>query len=244
MVGSEPQRDAPRPLAGTSAVAGGRTPVAAGRTPVAPGPDPLAVRLGPLEPRGSHAFARLSATRSDLPIMAEMLSRERAAARQWAAGHEADLVTSRLAADGRRQLLIVPDWAALVATHDVTAVGFFGQLRRGVDHRILFDLEATLAETFASFASLGLLSYYDLGAEHGRFGNLVLFSRPDGPELWHTNPAHREAVAIAPAHYQSIRLHRAVVPGRFTGAAQLAVERTSYLDFRGPRPWRAVRVYR
>ena len=210
----------------------------------APGPDPFAERLGPLEPRGAHAFARLSATRTDLPIMADMLTRERAAARRWAAGHEAELVTSRLAADGRRQLLIVPDWAALVAAHDVTAVGFFGQLRRGVDHRILFDLEATLAETFESYTSLGLLSYYDLGAEHGRFGNLVLFSRPDGPELWHTNPAHREAVAIAPAHYQSIRLHRAIVPGRFTGAARLAVARTSYLDFRGPLPWRAVRLYR
>ena len=223
MIGSEPKRDA--------------------QPPSAPGPDLLAVRLGPLEPRGGHAFARLGATRSDLPIMGEMLTRERAVARQWAVDREAEPVSSRLAADGRRQLLVVPDWAALVAAADVTAVGFFGQLRRGVDHAILFDLEATLADTFASFATLGLLSYFDLGAEHGRFGNLVLFSRPDGPELWHTNPAHREAVAIAPAHYESIRLHRGVVPGRFTGAAKLVVERTSYLDFRGQRPWRAVRVY-
>ena len=223
MVGSEAERHGPPPSVSE--------------------PDVLAARLGPLEPRGGHAFARLSATRSDLPILTEMLTRERAVARHWVVGHDADPVTSRLAADGRRQLLIVPDWAALVAATDVTAVGFFGQLRRGVDHAILFDLEATLADTFASYAALGLLSYYDLGAEHGRFGNLVLFARRDGPELWHTNPAHREAVAVAPAHYQSIRLHRGVVPGRFTGAAQLVIERTSYLDFRGPRPWRAVRLY-
>ncbi len=244
-VGSGPRGGLRPETAGMPLSAGGSPSITGGPPPTgAPGRDQLAVRLGPLEPRDGRAFARLSATRSDLPIMAEMLDRERAVARQWGVDHGADPVTTRLASDGRRQLLVVPDWAALVAARDVTAVGFFGQLRRGIDHAILFDLEAKLADTFASFAKLGLLSYHDLGAEHGRFGNLVLFSQPDGPELWHTNPAHREAVAIAPAHYESIRLHRGVVPGDFTGTAKLAVQRTSYLDFRGPRPWRAVRVYR
>jgi len=234
-VGSEPRGAAPPAVAGR--------PPSAGAPPVAAAPDPV-VRLGPLEPRSGHAFARLSATRSDLPIMTEMLTRERDAALQWTIDRGADPVTSRLATDGRRQLLIVPDWSALAGAHDVTAVGFFGQLRRDVDHGVLFDLEAVLAETFATYATMGLLSYYDLGAEHGRFGNLVLFSRPDGPELWHGNPAHREAVAIAPAHYQSIRLHRGLAPGPFTGAGPLTIERTSYLDFRGRRLWRAVRHYR
>ena len=122
-------------------------------------------------------------------------------------------------------------------------MGFFGHLRKGVDHKILFELEARLAETFAAYAALGLLSYYDLGAEHGRFGNLVLFSRPDGPELWHANPAHRQAVAIAPTHYGSIRLRRGHIPGPLLGAGALVVERTSYIDFGGTRLWRAVRVY-
>ena len=115
----------PPSTGGSPSVIGGPPPTGAR------GPDPLTVRLGPREPRGGHAFARLSATRSDLPIMAEMLDRERAVARQWGVDHGADPVTTRLASDGRRQLLVVPDWAALVAARDVTAVGFFGQLRRG-----------------------------------------------------------------------------------------------------------------
>ena len=173
--------------------------------------------------------------------MADMLARERAAARSWVVDNVAGPRVSERADDDRRQLLVVPDAIALVEAGDVTAVGFFGQLRKGVDHTILFELEATLAETFADYAALGLLSYYDLGAEHGRFGNLVLFSRPDGPELWHTNPAIAGG-RHGPAHYQSIRLHRAVIPG-LSGGRGAAVERTSYLDFRGERPWQAVRIY-
>ena len=219
-------------------------PPAAPELPASPGvAADLARGLGPLEPRVGHGFARLAASRSDQPVMADMLARERAAARSWVVDNVAGPRVSERADDDRRQLLVVPDAIALVEAGDVTAVGFFGQLRKGVDHTVLFELEATLAETFADYAALGLLSYYDLGAEHGRFGNLVLFSRPDGPELWHANPVHRRAVAVAPAHYQSIRLHRARIPGPFLGVGELHVERTTYLDFRGERLWHAVRIY-
>ena len=222
----------------------------AGSRRVVPGPPPAPTAayeptpgLGPREPRGGHEFARLAASRSDIPLMADMLARERAAARTWVVENATGPRVSERADDDRRQLLVAPDSVALVEARDVTAVGFFGQLRQGVDHTILFDLEARLAETFADYAALGLLSYYDLGAEHGRFGNLVLFSRPDGPELWHANPAHRQAVAVAPLHYESIRLHRGHIPGPFLGTGALLVERTSYLDFRDERPWRATRLY-
>lgn len=199
--------------------------------------------LGPREPRGGHEFARLAASRSDMPLMADMLARERSVVRSWVVENATGPRVSERADDDRRQLLVVPDSVALAGARDVTAVGFFGQLRAGIDHTILFDIEARLAETFADYAALGLLSYYDLGAEHGRFGNLVLFSRADGPELWHANPAHRQAVAVAPLHYESIRLHRGHISGPFLGAEALVVERTSYLDFRDERPWRATRLY-
>jgi hypothetical protein len=112
-----------------------------------------------------------------------------------------------------------------------------------VDHRILFELEREVAATFPAFAEAGFLSYFDVGPQHGRYGNLVLFTAAGVPVAWHGNPAHRRALAAAPAHYHHIRLHEGRIPGPFLGSGELVIERTLYLDFSGARPWRALRTY-
>jgi hypothetical protein len=142
-----------------------------------------------------------------------------------------------------RQLLAVPDGRALLRARDVTAVGFFGQLRSDVDHTLLFEHERAIARTFPEFAPLGFLSYFDFGPEHGRYGNLILFWTPEVPDAWHQNPAHREAVGVAPVHYRHIRLHKGRIPGPFMGDGSVEVLRTQYLDFDQPRMWRGLRVY-
>ncbi len=200
------------------------------------------VRYGPRDAARGHSFAGVGATRADLAVLATMLARERAIVRRWVADGTIAL-PGRSDEESRRQYLVVPDWDALAVARDASFVGFFGQLRTGVDHTALFELEAELVDTFPRYAGLGLLSYYDLGAEHGRYGNLILFARPDGPELWQGNEVHRRATSVAPEHYASIRLHRGHVPGVFQGDDRLVLEHTTYLHFRPGGLWRAVRSY-
>src|SRR5207253_10080678 len=110
--------------------------------------------------------------------------------------------------DAHRQWLAVPDAAALLRAHDITAVGFFGQAR-DTDHAVLFWLEQEVVGAFPDYVAAGLLSYFDLELDDGSYGfdNLILFATPDVPREWYTCGAHERAVAISPEHYHSIRLH-------------------------------------
>jgi len=181
-------------------------------------------------------------TAGDLLAMTSLLARERAVARTWTHGAPGPDITEWR--EGTcRHLLAVPSGDALVSATDVTAVGFFGRLRTGIDHALLFALERELAATFPAFVRHGFLSYFDIGPEHGRYGNLILFDAAGVPDAWHANPAHRRAAAVAPDHYRHIRLHECRIPGPFLGDGKLVLERTMYLDFVGERRWRAVRDY-
>ena len=198
--------------------------------------------LGPSDLLRDRPFTDPEHTAGDALVMTMMLAREREIARSWSPDIEGPGISESLTDDGR-YLLAVPDGRALLAARDVTAVGFFGQLRAGIDHAVLFDHERRIAQTFPAFAPLGFLSYFDVGPEHGRYGNLILFWTPDVPTEWHTGPVHRLAVAAAPSHYDHIRLHRGRIPGPFAGRGRLQLQRTQYLDFTGARPWRALRAY-
>jgi hypothetical protein len=198
--------------------------------------------VGPRERLPGRRFAAERLTSVDLLVMADLLERERAIARTWPRGAPGPDISEER--DGAlRLLLAVPHGDALLDASDVTAVGFFGRLRAGVDHRVLFELERQVAATFPDFAGSGFLSYFDVGPQHGRYGNLVLFTSNGVPAAWHANPAHRRALAAAPAHYVHIRLHEGRIPGPFLGSGKLAIERTLYLDFSDARPWRGLRTY-
>lgn len=212
------------------------------------GPAPATVRshdhalLGPDDRLPDRPFTDVEQTWADLAVMAGMLVRERALVRTWSPAVEGPGIVEGTH-EGARQLLAVPDGRALLAARDVTAVGFFGMLRDDVDHSELFAWERQIARTFPEHAPLGFLSYFDTGLEHGRYGNLILFWTPEVPAAWHANPAHRRAVAGAPAHYEHIRLHKGRIPGPFTGDGELRLEQTTYLEFREGSTWRAVRRF-
>ena len=199
--------------------------------------------LEPDERVAGRPFADPAETDGDLWIMGDMLRQERAMARAWQQEGVTGPGLSELLEAGWRHLVAVPDRARLLAAADVTAVGFFGQLRPNIDHTVLFEHERRVAESFTDYADAGLLSYFDLGPEHGRYGNLILFWTPDVPPEWHHNAAHVAAVEAAPCHYASIRLHKGRIPGPFLGDGALRLERTTYLDYGGRRAWRGVRVY-
>jgi hypothetical protein len=201
-----------------------------------------AMVLGPADRVPSRPFCDPTRTGEDLLVMTRILALEREVARTWGADVGQPGISERVHGE-TRQLLAVPDGPALLSARDVTAIGFFGLLRGGVDHTAVFEHEHAIAQTFPEFAPLGFLSYFDFGPEHGRYGNLILFWTPEVPEAWHRGPAHRAAVETAAAHYHHIRLHKGRIPGPLMGSGRVEVQRTQYLDFDGQRPWRGLRGY-
>ena len=124
------------------------------------------------------------------------------------------------AADGRwtdpaggRHWLVVPDWAALRATAPAVGVGFFGQAL-DVDHAPITVIEHEMLERLERYP--GLLAYYNVEWPQGdgtsQWGNLVVFRDRAAIEHLSHEALHRTAVDRSPLHYDSLRLHRLVLP--------------------------------
>jgi hypothetical protein len=199
--------------------------------------------FGPTEPVEGRRFADPVYTSRDAKVMQEMLVRERATASVWMADGTSGPWVRKYRKDRRNHWLAVPDTAGLVGARDVTAVGFFGQRREDVNHAALFAVEEEVVDGLPDYAGSGFLSYYNMQLPNGRHGNLVLFGTPDVPKGWYANPVHERAVAIAPRHYHSARLHKGRVPGPLLGDGELTIERTRYFDFDGDRPWLGLRLF-
>jgi len=196
--------------------------------------------LGARQRLRGRAFTNPERTLDDVAVMERMLARLRLQARSWA-GKPGRVEVLEYTA-GLRQWLMVPRCAALQAARAVTAVGFFGDLRPGVDHAAIYQLEADIVERLPRYAAAGLLSYYDAELDPGVHGNLVLFGTPEVPSAWHRDGVHARAVTLAPRHYRCIRLHRGLICGPFTSTGGLTVQHTRYFDFQAAAPWQGLRV--
>jgi hypothetical protein len=174
--------------------------------------------------------------------MERMLGRLRHEARSWP-GRPTSVELLGYTAEGCRHWVVVPRPVALLEARDVTTVGFFGDLRLGMDHAAIYQLEAQIVRRLGRYAAAGLLSYYDAELEHGVHGNLVLFGTREVPAAWHGDVVHARAVAQAPRHYRCVRLHRGVIRGPFPGTGHVVVERTHYFDFGREPAWRGVRRF-
>jgi hypothetical protein len=126
-----------------------------------------------------------------------MLGRLRQKARSWRGRRILVEVLEHTRA-GCRHWLVVPSPSALRGARDVTAVGFFGDLRCQMDHVAIYDLEAEVVARVGRYAAAGLLSYDDAELEPGLHGNLVLFGTREVPAEWHMDIVHARAVALAP----------------------------------------------
>ena len=196
--------------------------------------------LGARQRLRGRAFTDPEHTLTDVAVMDRMLTRLRLQARAWR-GPVPEEVLEHPAA-GLRHWLVVPATSVLLAAHQVTAVGFFGDLRPGVDHGPIYQLEADIVGRLPRYAAAGLLAYYDAELERGVHGNLVLFGTPEVPPGWHGDVVHARAVTLAPHHYRCIRLHRGLIRGPFAGTGSIVVQRTRYFDFGRELPWRGLRV--
>ena len=153
------------------------------------------------------------------------------------------------AADGRwtdpaggRHWLEVPDWAALRATAPAVGVGFFGQAL-DVDHAPITVIEHEMLERLERYP--GLLAYYNVEWPQGdgtsQWGNLVVFRDRAAIEHLSHEALHRTAVDRSPLHYDSLRLHRLVLPDGGVGATPPQLDESLLFDFRTDPTWVALR---
>ena len=207
-----------------------------------PGRVDAVVQLGRETLVEGRPFTAPKNTERDGAIMREMLASMRGLARSWLASPSPGpgaLVYESDAA-GLRTWIRVPDRAALLTAPELTTIGFFGQPRDDVDHAPIHQLETAIVETLEEIP--GLLSYYNLELPQRRFGNHVLCAAPDVPVRWRAHDVHRLAVALAPRHYHSARLHSGAVRSQLLGDAELVVLSTRYYDFDSEPAWLAVRA--
>jgi len=143
---------------------------------------------------------------------------------------------------GARHWLVVPDWAALAAARPAVGVGFFGQAL-DVDHEPLNAVEAEMLEHLERYP--GLLAYYNVEFPQGdgtsQWGNLVVFADRASREHLGAEGLHRTAVDRSPLHYDSLRLHRIVLPDGALGRAAPVLDESLLFDFRSDPTWIALR---
>ena len=190
----------------------------------------------------ARPFTDPERTLVDAGVMDRMLRRLRREARSWPS-QRTSVEMVKYTRAGRRHWLVVPDAPALDHAQDVTAVGFFGDQRPGMNHSAIYELESDVVARLGRYAAVGLLGYYDAEIAPALHGNLVLFGTHEVPLVWHSDRVHAAAVAIAPRHYSAVRLHRGMVPGALLGRGHLVIQRTRYFDFGQQPAWHGLRRF-
>jgi hypothetical protein len=190
----------------------------------------------------ARPFTDPERTAADAAVMGRMLQRLRREARSWPRW-QASAEVLKHTRGGCRHWLVVPSAPALAGARDATVVGFFGDLRPGMDHSSIYQLEADVVARLGRYAPAGLLGYYDAELAPALHGNLVLFRTQEVPPEWHRDRVHAAAVASAPRHYLVVRLHRGLIPGALLGRGHLVIQRTRYFDFGQEPAWHGLRRF-
>jgi hypothetical protein len=204
----------------------------------------MSTLLGPDEVLEERPFTHPSHTEREAALMEGALRELRSRAAAWVDGERGGVLVREHDERGRRHLIVVPDTRNLLESESLTAIGFFGTPRPGVDHGLLFQLEDELVAGMGAYADAGLLAYYDVELPKSHYGNLVLFSTPDVPPEWVADAVHRRAVQASPRHYHDVRLHKGFVRGRLLDDGEITIQRTKYFDFEDAAGWHAVRSFR
>ena len=176
---------------------------------------PAAEVLGAQQRLPARPFTDPERTLADAGVMDRMLQRLRREARSWTRSPRPVEVLKHTRA-GCRHWLVLPDALALDGAQDVTAVGFFGDLRPGMDHAAIYQLEADVVARLGRYAPVGLLAYYDAELAPALHGNLVLFGTPEVPPVWRHDSVHAAAVAAAPRHYSVVRVSSPLMRRRWS----------------------------
>jgi hypothetical protein len=197
------------------------------------------LRLGPSERVPGRPFTDPAHTAADLAAIRTMAARLRALLEE---PMDARIIDGR-EPDGRQHRVVLGAADRLGAGRDLEFVGFFALKRAGLDHAALTRTDDELIEELPGHP--GILSYSSLEFPDGNWGNLIVLDPPEAGEHWRTSAKHAWAASeLAPRHYTVVRLHNGRLPDGLRSGRDPVLTRTRYHDFRGPTPWRAVRVLR
>lgn len=190
-------------------------------------------------PVGDRAFADPEQTRRDHAIMTCMLRR----VKQTLMGYEEPVRVRIQEPEHREHQVIIVNPLALRRGRKFIAVGFFGRMQPGAEHRTLADVQRVDEELIDDFKSFdGLLSYSTFQIEDDRYGNMPIFRDRKAMELWRVNQRHTDAVRMFAAHhYASIRLHICTIRGSILSTPKLHIDVTKYYEYQGDQVWAAVR---
>ena len=142
---------------------------------------------------------------------------------------------------GRFHRICLSQPAHLLASRNLTVVGFCGKKRPGVDRNPIDAIDDQLIEEMPEHRHL--LSYSTLQLESYNTVNLVLFSQTHGPDHWSASKQHALAVGMSSEYYTVVRLHNAILPGGLLSDNRLLLLRTKYYDFQSEPVWRAIREF-
>jgi hypothetical protein len=189
--------------------------------------------LAPDEHAPGRPFTAPEATDLDLEVLAVIRAAQRL---RIAEGHGGG---TWIDDHGVTHWLVAPRPELVLGAAPCLAVGFFGQARSDVDHAPIVALERTMLA--AADAIPGLLAYHNVQLADARWGNLVLFQRGTDTSPMRREHIHADAMALAPGHYHSLRLHRGTLTRVVADEEAVELATTLYVDFDVAPPWRAVR---
>jgi hypothetical protein len=190
-------------------------------------------RLAPYEQVPGRAFTATESTARDLTVLAAIRAAQRA---RVAAGKGGGTWHDD---DGATHWLVAPRPERIRDATPCLAIGFFGQARGDVDHTRIISLEHAMLD--AADTIPGLVAYHNVQLADAQWGNLVLFERDTDTTPMRHARHHADAIARAPRHYASLRLHRGILERTEAGMEEIQLATTLYLDFDEAPPWRAVR---
>jgi hypothetical protein len=135
---------------------------------------------------------------------------------------------------------LVPSWERLETATEAAGVGFFGDLRPDGADPFPSHLEPRVAESAARQG--WLLAYLNVRFEGPVYANLVVVTERAAVHALACDAAHTEAVARAPAAYESVRIHRLALAGPPASRPPIEILETLYIDYRTSPPRREVRA--
>jgi hypothetical protein len=136
--------------------------------------------------------------------------------------------------------IVITQPKLLIGHFPLTIVGFFGLRRGNADIKLAQSLDRGLIPELSQFDSL--LAYVSISLPTGNFGNLVVFTSPEGKDDWGRSEKHREAVRIlTPDFYSAVRLYNGQLPDGILYPETARLDLVKYYDYRDEPIWRAVR---
>ena len=200
------------------------------------------IQLSAKEVVKDRSFTNLQHTTLELQAIRFMVACVCLALEEEPAHHDPNrtLLLHQPTAEKWTQRIVITQPARLNSLAPLTVVGFFGIRNYGADVSLAQRLDRQLIPELSDYEAL--LAYATVALPSGNYGNLVLFTCPEGKEQWGKSEKHAEAVRLlTPDYYSAVRLYNGVLPEGIVNPDALQLLVIKYYDY-GDRPiWRAIR---